>query len=146
MMRRIVSENIPPEQIPNQEGDLFKVIRLWNQEFPIHYGYYEQCDRENPAVDPMPIYPNFLHQPRYTEQGMPFVTKMQDICPCYSGREGPFNECGDCGYYLHGDELMGLCTCPMNRKPEIKEDAPVGSKAYPNGSMEQTPLNGGLEL
>ena len=116
MISGIHIDPLMAEHSPHQEGELFKVIQLWEQSFPIYYGYYEQCDRENPAVDPMPIYPDFLKAPRYTQDGAPFVTQMQDICPHYCGKQSPSRECGDCRYYLQGEELLGICTCIRNRK------------------------------
>ena len=126
------------EHIPPQEGTLFKVIHLWEQSFPIYYGYYEQCDRENPAVEPMPIYPDFLKTPCYTQDGAPFVTQMQDICSHYCGKQGPCRECGDCRYYLHGEELLGICTCIRNRK-EIQAPASLPE-------CNHYPLKGGSEV
>ena len=98
-----------------KEGELYKVINLHGQTFPLYFGYYEKCEEENPAIDPMPIYPNFLVEPRYTDEGFAFVTKMQDSCRHYAGKSGKINECAECHYYLHGDELLGICTCPKNK-------------------------------
>lgn len=98
------------------EGDLYKIITAHGRTFPIHYGYYEECDRDNPAIEPMPIYPDFLKSPQYTEEGAPFVTKMQDICSYYKGKESTENDCADCAYYRHGDELIGICTHPANNR------------------------------
>lgn len=98
-----------------EEGELYKEIKLHGQTFPLYYGYYAKCERENPAIDPMPIYPNFLEEPRYTDEGFAFVTKMQDSCRHYVGKLGKFNECAECEYYLHGDELLGICTCSKNK-------------------------------
>ena len=102
---------------PN-EGDLYKVIHLYGHTFSIFYGYYETFERDNPEVEPMPIYPDFLAKPQYTTDGFPFVTKMQDTCIHYSGKLSGFSECAECRYYLHGDELIGICTCSRNRLTE----------------------------
>lgn len=118
MLRHIVSRETQAEQTVPQEGELFKILRLWNCCFPLYYGYYEECDRKNPGVEPMPIYPDFIQNPQYTEDGFPFVTKMQDICSFYLGKAGPCKECADCHYYFHGDELMGICTCLQNRRSD----------------------------
>lgn len=132
MLRYWISKEPPGETSVFKEGDLFKIVELWGCQFPLHYGYYEACDRENPAVDPMPIYPDFAKEPRFTDNGYPFVTKMQDICRFYHGKAGPFAECADCMYYLHGDELIGICTCLQNRR----------SQATQEPSMQNS-LNGG---
>lgn len=100
-----------------QEGELYRTLALEGNEFPIYYGYYEQCDRENPEVEPMPIYPNFREHPQYTPQGWPYVTQMQDACQRYNGPPGEEQECAECRYFRSGVELLGTCTCPANRKP-----------------------------
>ncbi len=101
-----------------REGALYKVIDLHGYSFPLYYGYYEDWERQNPAVELMPIYPDFLKEPQYTADGFPFVTKMQDICKHYQGKTGRFNDCAECHYYLHGDELLGICICPENKRSE----------------------------
>ena len=60
-----------------KEGDLYREIELWGRSFEIRYGYYEEIDRQ---YDPMEIYPDFLQNPVYTEEGYPFVTLMQEPC------------------------------------------------------------------
>lgn len=97
-----------------KEGELYKVIEAHGETFPLYYGYYE--DRDSHTCDPMPIYPDFERSPRYTRHGLPFVTKMQDSCSSYRGRAGDECECADCEYFSHCEELLGVCTCPENRK------------------------------
>lgn len=99
-----------------REGELYKELTVHDHTFLIYYGYYEQCDRDDPAVEPMPIYPDFAREPLFTDEGFPFVTKMQDACAHYRGRVGRHADCGDCSYYRHGEELLGVCTCPKNCK------------------------------
>ncbi len=107
-------------QPPNcNEGDLFKRFQIYGHEFEIFYGYYEDIERENPLIDPMPIYPDFLKEPQYTTDGLPFVTKMQDACEYYIGKQKICKECAECEYYKHGEELIGVCTNP-NRKEQMK--------------------------
>lgn len=103
---------------PYQEGDLFKKLDVHGHSFDIYYGYYEDCERENPTVAPMPIYPDFLKEPKHTASGAPFVTKMQDACEHYRGKHTSFKECAECVFYSHGDEFIGICTCPENRISE----------------------------
>ena len=95
----------------HREGDLYKSLNIEGVRFDIYYGYYEDCDRENSAVDPMPIYPDFINDPRFTESGFPFVTKMQSACRYYKGRDLKEKDCAECRYYQHGAELVGICTC-----------------------------------
>lgn len=99
-----------------KEGDLYKVLNILGHTFKLYYGYYEECERENPAVEPMPIYPDFIKIPEYTDSGQAFVTKMQDACKHYKGKSSKFNECAECEHYLHGDDLIGICTCRQNKK------------------------------
>lgn len=99
-----------------QEGELYRVLDLHGHTFELRYGYYEDFERENPAIEPMPIYPDFLKEPRHTADGFPFVTKMQDACKHYDGKPERYADCAECRYYMHGDELLGICTCPKNRK------------------------------
>lgn len=110
-----------PTASQNQEGELFKVIHVHGKLFPIYYGYYEDCDRHNPAVEPMPIYPDFTLKPQYTQEGFPFVTKMQTACRNYRGRPANEQDCAECEYYKHGDELLGICVCMKNRVEPIEE-------------------------
>lgn len=105
-----------------REGDLYKTVRLHGHTFELYYGFYEECDRENPDIEPMPIYPNFLKEPKYTASGLPFVTKMQDSCKYYKGKHGKETECADCEYYKHGEELIGVCSCPENSRGSPKKD------------------------
>ena len=109
MIKTFLSDSGQPPS--PEEGLLYKHITLYGQTFSLYYGYYEECDRINPEVEPMPIYPDFLKEPRFTEDGYPFVTKMQDICKYYRGKEGQCRDCADCEYYQHGDDLLGICLC-----------------------------------
>lgn len=99
-----------------EEGDLYKILHVAGTAFPLYYGYYDTCDRENPMIDPMPIYPDFLETPRFTADGQPFITKMQDACRHYVGQVSDNKECAECIWYRHGEELMGTCACPENQK------------------------------
>ncbi len=101
-----------------KEGDLYKILNISGCTFKLYYGYYEECERENPAIEPMPIYPDFLTTPKYTDDGSPFVTKMQDACKHYNGKVDEFSECAECQHYSHGDDLIGVCTCHQNKKQE----------------------------
>ncbi|MBO5196619.1 MAG: hypothetical protein J6C03_05940 [Clostridia bacterium] len=95
----------------NSEGELYKSLNVYGCDFDIYYGYYEDCDRQNPFVDPMPIYPDFIKNPQYTKNGLPFVTKMQGACSYYKGKDTKEKDCAECRHYLHGAELLGVCTC-----------------------------------
>lgn len=105
-----------------KEGDIYKVIKLHEQQFELRYGYYEECEREDPTQEPMPIYPNFLDLPMFTPEGFPFVTKMQDVCPHFDGVPSSFSECAECGFYCHGDDLIGICSCPARKQCQQVRD------------------------
>lgn len=115
-MLRQMNWQVETESMARAEGDLHKIIHVEGVSFPLHYGYYDECDRNNPLVDPMPIYPDFLENPQYTPQGFPFVTKMQDACSHYLGEANGCEECAECAWYRHGQELLGICCCPDNRR------------------------------
>ncbi len=96
------------------EGDLFKVITLHGSTFEIRYGYYEDYERESEFCDPIPIYPDFLKNPAYTEEGYPFVTHMQSLCE-YGNSNYIEGCCSDCSHFNDGDDLIGICFCRHRR-------------------------------
>lgn len=100
----------------HQEGDLYKCLTVFGKTFELRYGYYEDFERVH--IAPMPIYPNFLHEPVYTDSGAPFVTEMQDACLHYRGTEQQDRDCGSCSHYQHGEEFLGICKCQENQKPQ----------------------------
>lgn len=119
MLSRFFTYDQPAPASPI-EGEIYKILQILDRKFELRYGYYDSCERDNPRQEPMPIYPDFVSNPLYTSEGFPFVTKMQDICPHFSGERNCFSECADCAYYCHGDDLIGICACPANRKPSDK--------------------------
>ena len=123
MLTQVFSKDFPPSATP-QEGELYKVLHIYGRTFRILYGYYEEKERENPLIEPMPIYPDFWKYPQYTPEGAPFVTKMQDPCGHYIAKRPGFCECAECAYYSHGEDLIGVCVCPANRKEPTGQDSP----------------------
>lgn len=121
MFSTLFSEKTKAKAPAHEEGELYRVISAHGHTFELFYGYYEECDRQNDAVEPMPIYPDFLSHPIYTDRGLPFVTMMQDSCDYYVGRDTGEMECADCEFYSHCEELLGICTHPDNRKPPKEE-------------------------
>ena len=121
MFSTLFSDKTKAKAPAHTEGELYKVICAHGQTFRLYYGYYEECDRQNEAVEPMPIYPDFLSDPLYTDTGLPFVTMMQDSCDYYVGKSVGESECADCEFYSHCEELLGICICPQN-KITVKED------------------------
>ena len=96
------------------EGELYRVINVCGAEFALYYGYYEEQDRENPLVDPMPIYPDLLSEPRYTQDGKRIVTRMQDACDNYDGARDGDEVCGECRHFKRCESLFGVCQAENN--------------------------------
>lgn len=110
-----------PKEPEHKEGDLFKVITAYGKSFELRYGYYDEQDRYSKYNEPVEIYPNFLENPEYTDDGIPFATAMQDRCKSFklkdkNNDEGEDNTCFHCIYYEKCDELLGICKCPKRRK------------------------------
>ena len=127
MFTKLNDIELPQITSPPKEGELFKTILLEGELFEIRYGFYEERDRHSRYAEPMPLYPDFIKCPRYTREGIPFVTAIQEICKHFSGEKDPNSACGDCAAYRHGDELIGTCTCPANqRKAESIQQKPQG--------------------
>ena len=99
----------------SMEGELYKVIQLCGSVFELRYGFYEESDRYSQYAEPVAIYPDFIKNPQYTDDGVRFVTQMQLPCEYFDGKKDENSGCGDCAYYRHGAELLGTCGCQMNR-------------------------------
>ena len=106
---------MPKERHP--EGELYKIVELHGRTFSLYYGYYEECDRQNPLCEPIPIYPDFVKEPIYTKEGYPFATDMQDVCQHFNGKAQD-DCCYGCLYYERGHEFIGVCRCERNRQNE----------------------------
>lgn len=98
-----------------KEGDLYKIIKLFGKTFELKYGYYSENERNSKFSEVIPIYPDFIETPQYTVEGHPFVTQMQDVCAHYEGDENG-EDCFSCKHYHHGDDLLGICICDLNKK------------------------------
>lgn len=66
-------------------------------------------------------YPDFSEQPRYTVNGRPWMTAMQDGCMHGEERSGEKNgspDCGSCRYFLseQSGDLIGICINEKNRR------------------------------
>lgn len=105
----------PSRMSPPKEGDLYREVAVGGKAFRLVYGYYEDFERESRHNEPIPIYPDFISEPHFTEEGIPLATAMQNICRYYNGKpEGDC--CSECIYFHKCEELFGLCSCPENRK------------------------------
>ena len=98
-----------------KEGELYKEVTLHGQTFRLLYGYYEDFERESPLNEPMPVYPDLIKYPKYTANGEPLVTAIQDTCYHFFGKPGG-DSCGDCRFFRKEEELFGVCECPKNQK------------------------------
>ena len=113
MLGKLSQNAYPLTEETHKEGDLYKVITTYGKTFELRYGYYEECDRQNPLCKPVVIYPDFLMDPVYTDSGEPFVTMMQDVCACYRGnaKRTPDTACAECKYFQRGEDWIGICLC-----------------------------------
>lgn len=114
-MPRNFKDDIWPEK--PKEGDLYRELFIREKTFVIPYGYYEDYERDSPFNDPIPIYPDFIKEPMYTSEGIPFATAMQDPCSRFTGKQEIQEEsCLDCFYFLQCEDLIGLCRNPERQK------------------------------
>lgn len=99
------------------EGELYKTITVAGHSFELKYGYYEEYERS--FGPPVIIFPNFIQTPRFTTNGYPLVTQIQDPCRHFSlapGREEFW--CGDCRYFVGAHPEIGECRCPYCKLPD----------------------------
>ena len=116
MFSRFTEINVSSKPPTPKEGELFKVIELHGAVFEIRYGYYEETDRQ---FEPVEIYPDFIKNPIYTNDGFPFVTLMQEPCEHFKKlSDDPDRDCSNCRYMERGDELIAVCRCDSRRKNE----------------------------
>ena len=109
----------PKEKKSKTEGELYKTIKLHGRSFTLYYGYYEECDRENPLCEPIVIYPDFLGAPMYAIDGAPFATMMQDACERFAGeaKRTPDTTCAECDFFRRGEDFIGTCAHPKRKGP-----------------------------
>lgn len=104
-----------------KEGEIYREIDLHGKRFIIRYGYYDERERQSAYNEPIPIFPDFIALPVYTDDGYPFVTAIQDTCACFEGRCDE-DGCHGCKYYECGDDLIGICKCPKNKLKKHTEN------------------------
>lgn len=100
-----------------RDGDLYKVVTVFDKTFELYYGYYDEREKDSKYTEPIPIYPNFIENPLYTDDGYQYATEMQDICSHFCGREGE-DSCFSCCHFQKGEELIGLCRCSDRMRVE----------------------------
>ena len=118
MLTKLLQSN--SEQIKPKEGDLYKEVIVGGRLFRLYYGYYEENDRNSMFNDPIPIYPDLLKNPEYTDEGTLIVTAMQDVCARYLGMQSG-DSCTECVYFQSDAELFGLCKCLENQNTTDKK-------------------------
>ena len=104
-----------------REGDIHEVVCVGGHSFTIRYGYYKESERD--STDPIPIYPCFLSDPHYTEEGLPLITRIQDACEHYATEPGDGGDgwCADC-LHCSGDQgEIGICQCEHRRRSDLKK-------------------------
>ena len=118
MLSSLLQNNIQPAEVTHEEGELYKVVTTFGKTFQLRYGYYQECDRQSPLCDPVVIYPDFVKDPVYTDNGEPFVTMVQDACKSYRGEAKRTSDttCYECKYFHSGEDWIGICTCSKNKK------------------------------
>ena len=89
-----------------KEGDLYGVVRIYGKTFEIYYGYYEEIDRFSKYPQPIEVFPDFIKEPLYTDDGTPFVTAIQMTCEHYEKVRDTADKCADCLYFEKGEELF----------------------------------------
>ena len=111
-----------PESSPSpREGDLYKEISVGGHTFRLVYGYYADFEREGMFNEPIPIYPDLMREPLYTQEGVPLATAMQDVCDCYVGKEEG-DSCSECAYFRKGIDLFGFCHCPEKQQKPLQKE------------------------
>lgn len=102
-----------------RDGDLYKTVTVFGKSFSLYYGYYDDAERKSRYGEPTPIYPDFIKNPLYVQEGYPFATEMQDVCGHYEGiADG--ESCYSCRHFQKGEELIGLCRCEARKALEEK--------------------------
>ena len=98
-----------------KDGDVYKIINIQGRVFELKYGFYEEYEKD--SSDPIPIYPDFLANPEYTDEGIPFVSGIQTACGGFDGKDRELG-CYGCKYFSEYEDLIGLCRLESNRRRE----------------------------
>lgn len=102
------------DQLQPQEGELYKQLSVAGHSFELRYGYYEEQERQH--CPPVVIYPNLRSSPRYSEDGYPLVTHVQDPCEHYRTKDNrEAHWCSDCAHYSQEYREISICKCEHRR-------------------------------
>ena len=102
-----------------KEGDVYKIINVEGVTFEIRYGYYDpEIERGN--IEPMPIFPDFIKKPQFTEKGYMFITADQPRCKHFKPKPKISDEgwCNDCEHLQLYGTCLGVCRCEQNKRNE----------------------------
>ena len=115
MLSKLIQNIFPHQKNVPKEGELYKIVNTHGRTFELRYGYYGECDRK---YEPNVLYPDFIKEPVYTDNGEPFVTMVQDACKSYRGdtKRTPDTTCDECKYFQCGEDWIGICKCVLRRK------------------------------
>lgn len=107
------------ERVAPREGDVYEVVTIGGHSFTIYYGYYSSAERHN--TEPLPIYPCFLTEPRFTAEGRPLVTRIQDACEHYTVSKDSDGDgwCADCQHFSGNHNTIGICQCEHRRLQKV---------------------------
>ncbi len=115
MLTKILMQGVDRPSTP-KEGDLYKEVTISGKTFKLLYGYYESFERESHFNEPMPIYPDFIKEPHYSDEGIPIVTAMQNVCKFYNGKNDEDSSCSDCEFFEKKEDLFGFCKCTERKR------------------------------
>lgn len=93
-----------------------RVFDLDGDQLSVHFRY-------DPTFDVyLGSYPDFVGEPRYTPNGRPWKSVVQDECP-YADPE--YKDCGTCPHLKKekSDDLIGVCFHDAHRLKEVGQDA-----------------------
>ncbi len=99
------------------DGEVYEILEVAGHKFEIRCGYHTTLDEK--AGVALPIYPDFILEPKYTNTGQPLVTCMQNSCIYYDVVPESDIElkCIDCKYFINEDrKAIGICTCEERKK------------------------------
>lgn len=102
-----------------REGDVHEVAFVGGHNFMIRYGYYTEEDRK--TSDPIPIYPCFIQNPKFTPEGQPLITRIQDACEHYAAEESGEQWCADCIHGKSWNGEIGICHCQHRRQEPLPD-------------------------
>ena len=92
-----------------------RVFRVDGDEVAVRFRYNEICGKY------LGSYPDFVDEPRYTPNGRPWKSVIEDECP-YA--DPVYRDCGTCQHLIkeRDGDIIGVCFHEARRRQEV--DAP----------------------